>query len=169
MNRKKTIAVHTLVKNEARFVWYSVMSVYKHVDKIRIWDMGSTDNTRAVIGKIVKIPESMGKVFYEDALMGNFDEDLARQNMLDKTLPPPVSEVYNDKSFFPWTREEMLDKTYEDWFIVVDADEIWWEESIKKVVDLIQEKGDELESIVVPAILPVGDNVSSPRRKSREV
>ena len=155
MIRKKIISVHTLVKNEAKFVWYAVMSVYKHVDRIRIWDVGSTDYTRTVIDKILDLPDSAGKVFYEDAMMQDFDEEYARQHMLDQT--PEVGEMYGDESFFPWTREKMLNKTVADWFIVLDADEIWWEGSIRKVVDLIQERGDKLESIVVPTILPVGD------------
>lgn len=155
MSKKKTICVHTLVKNEARFVWYSVMSVYKYVDRVRIWDMGSTDYTRAIIGKIILRPDAPGKVFYEDALMGDFDEEYARQKMLDMT--PVPSEIYEDRGFFPWTREKMLEETTADWFIVVDADEVWWNDSIKRVVDLIQERGDELESIVVPTINPVGD------------
>lgn len=155
MKRRKTIGVHTLVKNEAKFIWYSVMSVYPYVDKIRLWDMGSTDYTRSIIGKILELLDSDGKIFYEDALMNNFDEEYARQHMLDQT--PPPTEIYKDSDFFPWTRDKMLEKTTADWFIVVDADEIWWDDSIKKVIDLIQERGDELESIVVPVILPVGD------------
>lgn len=153
--KHKSICVHTLVKNEEKFVWYSIMSVYKYVDRIRVWDMGSTDNTRTIIGKIIDLPDSPGKMYYEDALMNNFDEEIARQHLLDQT--PIPQDIFESKHFFPWTREQMLQKTTADWFIVVDADEIWWEDSIKKVVDLIQEKGDELESIVVPTIVPVGD------------
>ena len=155
MKRKKIIAAHTLAKNEARFIWYSIMSVYKYVDRVRIWDMGSTDITRAIIDKILDLPESRGKVFYEDVYMKDFDEAYARQHMLDET--PEASEIYKSEEFFPWTRETMLGESNADWIIIVDADEIWWDESIKKVVDLIQEKGDYLESIVVPNILPVGD------------
>ena len=102
MSKRKIISVHTLVKNEARFIWYSVMSVYPYVDRIRIWDMGSSDYTRSVIGKIIDLSESPGKVFYDDAPMTNFDEEYARQHMLEKTVA--------------------------DWFIVVDADEIWWKD-----------------------------------------
>jgi hypothetical protein len=52
--RRLKITAHTLVKNEARFVWYSVMSVIEHVDKILLWDTGSTDGTKEILKKISK-------------------------------------------------------------------------------------------------------------------
>lgn len=118
----KKISAHVLVKNEARFVWYSIMSVLPHVDKLIIYDTGSTDGTLKLIETIVKKPV----ISKED-----FDE----QNI----------------------RQQMLDEDDSDWFIVVDGDEIWWDESIKKLTNLIHKKGDDLESIIVPTILPVGD------------
>ena len=39
---------HTLVKNEARWLWYSVSSVIKHVDKLLLWDAGSTDQSSEI-------------------------------------------------------------------------------------------------------------------------
>ena len=125
------ISAHMMVKNEARFVWYAAVSVLPYVDELKIWDTGSTDGTKDIIHKILMLPEAKSKVSYNGEELENFDEESIRQQMLDQTSA--------------------------DWFIVLDADEIWWEDSIKKVVDLIQKKGDELESIVVPAILPVGD------------
>jgi len=125
------IAVHTLVKNEERFVWYSVMSVIEHVDKIYLWDTGSTDNTFAVLQEIAeKYPQKV---------------NLRR-----------VGSITPDE--FPRVRQEMLDATTEDWFLMVDGDEIWWNDSIKKVVKVIKDSKDgKLESIVVPVINLVGD------------
>jgi hypothetical protein len=120
-----------MAKNEARFIWYSVMSVLSHVDEIKIWDTGSTDGTREIIHKILELPQAKGKVDYKENEMQTFDEQLVRQ--------------------------EMLEGTNSDWFVVVDADEIWWDDSIKKVIELIGAKGEELESIVVPVVVPVGD------------
>lgn len=130
MIHQPSIIAHTLVKNEARWLWYSVSSVIDYVDKLLLWDTGSTDGTPEIIEELRKrYPDKI-----EFRLYG-----------------PVTSET------FTMARQEMLEATTSDWFIVVDADEIWWEDSIKKVTGLIKEKGNELESIVVPTINPVGD------------
>ena len=128
---KKTITAHCLVKNEARFIWYSVMSVIKHVDNVLLYDTGSTDGTQDIIREIKKADKENKVLFKEYG-----------------TVTPQT---------FPLVRQEMLEKTQTDWFIVVDGDEIWWEDSIRRVVLEIKSNGDKLESIVVPTINLVGD------------
>lgn len=126
------ISAHTLVKNEDRFIWFSVMSVIEYVDEYLIWDTGSTDNTIKIIEELLKIPEYKNKIKFRQVNIGEiFEEDKVRQQMLDET------------------------KT--DWFLVVDGDEIWWDKSIKQIVNLINEKGNEIESIVNPTINLIGD------------
>jgi hypothetical protein len=124
------IAAHVLVKNEDRFIWYSLMSVLRYVDKIYIWDMGSTDRTLETIEEVKKNEEAKGKIFF-------------------KQLSP------QDK--FEEARQGMLENTDADWFIVVDGDEIWWENSIKKIIKTIKKEGKNLDSIVVPTFNLVGD------------
>lgn len=125
------ITAHILVKNEYRFIWYSVMSVLPFVDKVMIWDTGSTDGTIEIINEILLLPESKGKVTFVKRNTPIFDEELIRQ--------------------------EMLDQTTTDWFLVVDGDEIWWNDSIKTVVRFIKEKGRKYDSIVIPTINVIGD------------
>lgn len=126
------ITAHMIVKNEERFVWYSVMSVINHVDQISIWDMGSKDKTKKILEDLVLDERTNGKIKLKTFETGKyFDEQKIRQMMLDET-----------KS---------------EWFIVVDGDEIWWNDSLKKVIDTIKENGKEIESIVVPTINLVGD------------
>jgi glycosyltransferase involved in cell wall biosynthesis len=120
-----------LVKNEARFIWFSVMSVIKYVDRVLIWDTGSTDETLEIIDKIGNHPLARNKFFVEKLKIKNFDEEYVRQ--------------------------KMLDATEESWFIVVDADEIWWNQSILDVTEFIRNSGVNYESIVVPTINLVGD------------
>lgn len=128
---KKTITAHCLVKNEARFIWYSVMSVYDYVDKILLWDTGSTDGTLKIIDEILKI-DSRKKIKFR-----NYGE--------------VTTETF-------WkARQDMLDATSTDWFIVVDGDEVWWRDSIEKLVEQISILKPEVESFVVPNYLLIGD------------
>lgn len=124
------IWAHTLVKNEARWLWFSVTSIIDHVEKVLLWDTGSTDGTLKIIDELKKkYPE---KIEFKER----------------KIVTP---EDFTD------TRQEMLDATKSDWFVVVDGDEIWWKDSIEKVTDFIQKDGDRYESVVVPTINLVGD------------
>lgn len=125
-----TITAHCLVRNEGRFVWYAVMSVIGHVDKVLLWDTGSTDGTIEILKEIKKI--------------GGKKVDFIE-----------VGEV--DTYKFTKIRQEMLDTTTTDWFTIVDGDEVWWEDSIKLVVDNIQSSGSNLESIVSPYYNIAGD------------
>ena len=52
---KKNIWVHTLVKNEEKYLWYAVMSVADFVDKVLLWDTGSSDKTVEIIKQIQNI------------------------------------------------------------------------------------------------------------------
>lgn len=124
------IAVHTLVKNEEKFVWYAVNSIIDHIDKIYLWDTGSSDNTPKILKEIKKL----------------------YPKKVDLRLLKPVNiETFAD------ARQKMLDATHEDWFIMLDGDEIWWESSITKLISEIKTQKNKLESIVVPTINLVGD------------
>lgn len=129
---KKTIWAHTLVKNEERFLWYAVMSVVDFVDKILLWDTGSTDKTVAIIKEIQKAQGDGNKIDFRE-----------------------IGEV--DEKEFTQIRQQMLDQTKSDWVIIVDGDEVWWEKSIRAVVDLIAQEGQALETIVSPYYNIVGD------------
>ena len=126
------IWAHTLFKNSEKWLWFSVTSVIDHVDKLLLWDTGSTDKSWE-IAKLLK--EKYGEKI-----------DLRQYG-------PVTSETFSE------ARQAMLDATTADWFIVVDDDEIWWKESIEKIVECIKStksiKG--AESIVVPTINVIGD------------
>lgn len=124
----KTISAHVLFKNEEKWLWYSACSVIDHVDKLLLWDTGSTDRSWEIA---ILIKEKYPNKVILNRVLGDFDEAKVRQ--------------------------EMLDATDTDWFIVVDGDEIWWEDSIKKLTNLIQKNGDKLESIITPMVVLVGD------------
>jgi glycosyltransferase involved in cell wall biosynthesis len=124
------IWAHTLVKNEENFIWFSVMSVIGYVDRILIHDTGSNDRTVEIIKEIKKLHPK--KIIFRE--VGNID----------------INE-------FTSVRQRMLDEIKADWFLVVDGDEVWWDESIKKVVGFIKKFGKSFESVVVPTVNLVGD------------
>lgn len=121
---------HTLVKDEARWLWYSVSSVIDHVDKILLWDTGSTD----------------GSIEIEKALEKKYPEKISLRQRKQVTAED-----------FTLVRQEMLEATKSDWFLMLDGDEIWFDDSIKKVVKAIKRGEKGIESIVVPTINLVGD------------
>lgn len=124
------IWAQTLVKNEAQWLWFSVSSVVNHVDKLLLWDTGSTDGSGEIEKELVK--KFPGKIELKERKI-NSSEDFTK------------------------VRQEMLDATKSDWFLILDGDEIWFEDSIKKVLKTIMEEGNSIESVVVPTINLVGD------------
>lgn len=124
------ICGHTLVKNDARWLWYSVSSVIEHVDKLLLWDTGSTD----------------GSVEIEKALIKKYPDKILFKNRSQKS-----AEEFTD------VRQEILEATNSDWIITLDADEIWWDTSIRSIISEIKNADKNVESIVVPTINPVGD------------
>ncbi len=124
------IWAHTLVKNEGKWLWYSVMSVINYVDKLLLWDTGSSDDS-------IRIEQELKKTFPDKIVLKNY----------------PIFT----KEEFTIARQKMLDITSSDWFLVLDGDEIWWNRSIKRVIGFINENIGKYESVVVPTINLVGD------------
>lgn len=124
------ITAHVLVKNEENYIWYSVMSVIDEVDEILIWDTGSNDCTMEIV------------------------------NELHKKYPTKITikEIGGvDRNIYTSIRQQMLDSTKSGWIFILDGDEIWWRDAIKKVTEFIRHDGNEYESVVLPVINLVGD------------
>jgi len=124
------IWAQTIVCNEDKFIWFAIMSVIDYVDKVMVWDTGSTDDTVKIIKEIQKIKG-------------------------DKVLFKEVGPV--DRDGLTRMRQKMLEETNADWFILVDGDEVWWETSIKQLVEAIKQQGSQKDAVVVPFFNPLGD------------
>ncbi|OGE29014.1 hypothetical protein A2867_03570 [Candidatus Daviesbacteria bacterium RIFCSPHIGHO2_01_FULL_40_11] len=127
---KQTIWANTIVHNEENFIWFAIMSVIDWVDKMLVWDTGSTDKTVEIIEEIIKIKPR--KIEFKEV--------------------GPV-----DKFEFTKMRQAQLSKSRCDWILILDGDEIWWEDSIEKLTYEINTKSEKLDGLVVPMIVPVGD------------
>jgi glycosyltransferase involved in cell wall biosynthesis len=130
------ISVHCLVKNEARFIWYSLTSVVDWVDRLRIVDTGSTDDTVKIINEFIKTYKGPTEIFFkQEVFKEKFDEKRFRDEMFNEDIK--INDI--------------------DWILIVDGDEIWWNESIKKVSETIKKEGNKIESVIVPVCNLVGD------------
>lgn len=125
----KKIWGNIIVKNEDRYIWFAIKSVINYLDKILIYDTGSTDRTVEIIKSLQDgYPEKI--IFKQKGLVN----------------PEGLTNL----------RNEMLEETKSDWFLLVDGDEVWWEDSIKEVVKKIN-ISDDLYALVNPVINLVGD------------
>ncbi len=124
------IWANCIVHNEENFIWFAIMSVVDFVDRVLVWDTGSTDRTAEIIGKVREVKGS--KVEFKE-----------------------VGAV--DKEGFTKMRQAMLEESKCDWIIILDGDEVWWEDSIKKIKGQIKKEGNKLDAIAVPFYNAVGD------------
>ena len=126
----KTIWVNTLIQNEDKFIWFAIMSVIDYVDKILIFDTGSTDKTVAIIKEI-------------------------QTNFKDKVIFKEWGQA--EGKMLTDLRHKQFEQSKCDFVLVLDGDEIWPESSIKKAVERINHGGDNIDGIVVPFYNLMGD------------
>jgi hypothetical protein len=144
------ITAHILIKNEDRFIWYSVMSILNYVDRVRIWDIGSSDKTAEIVKIISKTKEAKKKDLFDFRQLGDVDFN-------EKELRQTMFEIDEVDDLFTAARYQMLSETVAPWILVVDGDEIWWDASIAKVTEVVRNNNQKFESIVVPTVNLVGD------------
>lgn len=107
------IWVNCIVNNEENFIWFAINSVLKYVDKILVWDTGSTDGTVEIIKQIKS----------------------------DKIEFREIGKVDADE--FTKMRQEMLKQSVCDWVLILDGDEIWWDASISQLISRINKNNSE--------------------------
>lgn len=124
------IWAHTLFRNEERYLWFAVKSVIDYVDKLLLWDTGSED-------KSLKIAEELKKIYPEKI-------DFRKWGKVD------INQ-------FTVVRQKMLEQTKSDWFMILDADEVWWDESVRRHIEVLRKEGQYLDSLVSGYFNLVGD------------
>jgi glycosyltransferase involved in cell wall biosynthesis len=128
MSKNSQITVHCLVRNEEVFVGPAILSVIDFADRVIIFDTGSTDGTVRMIEDIKnKYPN---KIVFEE------------KGPCDKRKHTEL-------------RQEMIDRTDTEWFMILDGDEVWTEAGLNEVVKVC--KDPKVECIMAPFYLCVGD------------
>lgn len=121
MKRKErpTITAHMVVKNEDCWIWFSIMSVIDFVDKMIIFDTGSVDKTKEIIRNIMNDKKYSEKIIFEEF------NNITIEN-------------------FYQLRQKQIDMTDTDYFMIVDGDEIWYNDSLRELESLLIDKTPDL-------------------------
>lgn len=99
------ITGHMVVANEDQFIWYAISSVLPYLEKLIIYDTGSTDKTVEIIKSI-----DSHKIIFEEK---------------GKVIPDKLVEL----------RREQIKKTKNLFFLLVDGDEIWSDKNVKRLCE----------------------------------
>ena len=121
------LTVHCVVKNEEKWVWFAINSILSLADKILIYDTGSADKTVPIIKSI----RSKKIVF----------EERGAVNAAGLTS----------------LRQEQLNKTKSDWFMILDGDEIWPQQTLSELEKCLQQVTKNKLGVVVRAWNFAGD------------
>lgn len=127
MKVKKGISAHCIVKNEENWIWYAINSVLGFVDELFVYDTGSQDKTVEII-KSVK----SSKITFKS---------------VNNASGKQMTELY----------QEMIERTKTDWIVVLDGDEIWFEDPIKSLREFIFTQGGDWLAVITPFYNLVGD------------
>lgn len=138
INKNFTITAQCLIKDEERFIGYSIRSVIDYVDKVLIFDTGSTDKTVEIIQDLIK--EYPNKIIFE------------RKGECDKVK-------------LQHYKQEMLEKTKTDWFMILDGDEVWTKAGIEEAMQTIQENKKNIDCVGADIYLCMGDIFHDHNRK----
>ena len=124
---KSNLTVHCVIKNEERWIWFAINSILDIAGEVLIYDTGSADKTV----EIVKTIKSK-KIIFEE-----------------------IGEI--DAKGLTQLRREQLARTKTDWFLILDGDEVWPEQTKKELVKKIKNADKSDWGIVVRAWNLVGD------------
>jgi glycosyltransferase involved in cell wall biosynthesis len=99
------ITVHCMVRNEERFVRQAILSILPLAQRVLVYDTGSTDATLSIVSSL-----------QSDKI------EIVRKN---GSSPRELSEY----------RNEMIERTTTEWFMLVDGDEIYPTHAVPRIVD----------------------------------
>ena len=136
-----TLAIHCLVKNEENFIKPAIMSAIDFADKVFVFDTGSTDRTASIIKELAAA--------YPDKIV--FEEKGECDRVRHTAL-----------------RQEMIERTAADWFMILDGDEVWTKKAMIEAKSAMETAaGNGITCLVSPFYLCVGDIYHQARRRGQ--
>lgn len=118
---------HTIVKNEENWIKPALLSVIKHVDRMLVWDTGSTDKT-------IELIKSIDSPKIEFKQCGPVDrEELVK------------------------LRNDQIKATHTSWFMLLDGDEVWPKKNLVQLIKAAENANQQTLALVNRTRNAVGD------------
>ncbi|NMC36075.1 glycosyltransferase family 2 protein [Candidatus Beckwithbacteria bacterium] len=128
---KFPVTGHMIVKNEERFIWYSLASTAPYLEKTIIFDTGSTDHTIPLIKLFIEKNHDLDISFFQKKALKAKEITKLRQLQLAQTKTP--------------------------WFLLIDGDEIWPQKQLIKLLKLSKTLAQKTLAVVNQTRNCVGD------------
>lgn len=121
------ITVHTIIKNEEKFIKYALLSVLRFVDQILVYDTGSGDKTLEIIARLKS----------------------------NKIILKKYDHV--DREKLVYLRNQQIKETKTPWIMILDGDEIWPENNLQKMLSACRQAKSKIQGLVCKTRNCVGD------------
>jgi len=143
------ITVHTIVKNEDRFIKPVLLAVesFPEVKKILVYDTGSTDKTISEIQSIKSEKIELSICHPELAEGSPTNVGLACARDSSTTLGMTKAVKMTRKNLVD-LRNQQIKATTTPWILLVDGDEIWPKKNLKKLIQAIKSAPKETIALV---------------------
>jgi len=125
-----TLTAHCMIRNEP-FVYYAVKSIYKYVDIILLYDTGSDDeHTIEDIYKLLD-EDDQKKIRFK---VHEIETDETKWKVGQARATAKNNEGKKGKW---WVRRKMIEDTKTEYFMILDGDEVYYEDTIKEIVNVV--------------------------------
>lgn len=120
------ITVHSVIRNEP-LIYKAIMAVYKYVDKILIYDTGSDDTiTLQLIEQLIR-EDYDNKITFKQV-----EIDFEEWKWNTSNINSVIDNNRGKKGVGYWRKKQIEDTTTSH-FLIVDGDEVHYEQSIKAI------------------------------------
>lgn len=122
-----TLTVHSIVKNEDRFVYFALKAWLPYCQQVFLYDDNSTDNTKKIVEVLAQ-----EKLVYQKVILKNGNDLTSARNA-------------------------MLAKTTSDWFLLLDGDEVWNDSVIIKFLPFLAAQPKNVFAVGMRTRNAIGD------------
>jgi hypothetical protein len=144
MNNSEKLTIHCVVRNEP-FIYYCIKASYPYAKKILLYDTGSYDkHTLEDIQKLLEEDKDK-KIIFKQIPIDSDETQWTMQNLKD------LEKQNKGKFNLGSVRQLMINDTSTEFFLILDADEVHYKQTMETIVnDIIPNFPEDIYLIATP-------------------